>query len=119
MPNKLPPSPPPIAQAQRLARLDALRRRMDEAGVATVLLGATASLRYFTGMSWHPSERFCGALVHADRLEYVAPRFELDKVAQIIGVPGEIPPHRRARRCARYDCARRSDRAFHVPAPAR
>jgi Xaa-Pro dipeptidase len=90
MPNKLPPPPPAIAQTERLARLDALRRRMDDAGVATVLLGATASLRYFTGVSWHPSERFCGALVHADRLEYVTPRFELDKVAQIIGVPGEI-----------------------------
>lgn len=90
MPTKLPPAPPAIAQAERIARLGALRRQMDEAGVAVVLLGATASLRYFTDMSWHPSERFCGALVHTDRLEYVAPRFELDKVAQIIGVPGEI-----------------------------
>ena len=90
MPNKLPPPPPAIAQSERLARLDALRRLMDEAGVAAVLLGATASLRYFTGVSWHPSERFCGALVHADRLEYVAPRFELDKVGQLIGAPGEI-----------------------------
>ena len=90
MPTKLPPAPPAITQPERLVRLDALRRQMDEVGVAVVLLGATASLRYFTGMSWHPSERFCGALVYADRLEYVAPRFELDKVAQIIGVPGEI-----------------------------
>src|SRR5690242_3292615 len=90
MPNKLPPPPPAIAQTERLARLDALRRLMDEAGVAAVLLGATASLRYFTGVSWHASERFCGALVHADRLEYVAPRFELDKVEQLIGAPGEI-----------------------------
>jgi Xaa-Pro dipeptidase len=63
---------------------------MDKAGAGAVLLGATSSLRYFTGMSWHPSERICGALVHPNRLEYIAPRFELDKVAQIIGVPGEI-----------------------------
>ncbi len=88
--KQLPPPPPAIAQSERLARLAALRRAMDEAGIAAVLLGATASLRYFTGVSWHPSERFCGALVHGDRLEYVAPRFERDKIEQIIGAPGEI-----------------------------
>jgi Xaa-Pro dipeptidase len=86
----MPKSPPPISQAERETRLAALRQSMDKAGAGAVLLGATSSLRYFTGMSWHPSERFCGALVHPDRLEYIAPRFELDKVAQIIGVPGEI-----------------------------
>lgn len=86
----MPKPPPPIEQAERETRLAALRQSMDRAGAGAVLLGATSSLRYFTGMSWHPSERFCGALVHADRLEYIAPRFELDKVAQIIGVPGEI-----------------------------
>lgn len=54
---------------------------MDEARVGAVLLGATASLRYFTGLSWTPSERFIGALVHLDgRVEYVCPRFELDKI---------------------------------------
>jgi Xaa-Pro dipeptidase len=86
----MPKSPPPITQAERKTRLAALRQSMENAGAGAVLLGATSSLRYFTGMSWHPSERFCGALVHPDRLEYIAPRFELDKVAQIIGVPGEI-----------------------------
>ena len=86
----MPKSPPPISRAERETRLAALRQSMEKAGAGAVLIGATSSLRYFTGMSWHPSERFCGALVHSDRLEYIAPRFELDKVAQIIGVPGEI-----------------------------
>ena len=86
----MPKTPPPISRAEREARLAVLRQLMDEAGAGAVLIGATSSLRYFAGMSWHPSERFCGALVHPDRLEYIAPRFELDKVAQIIGVPGEI-----------------------------
>jgi Xaa-Pro dipeptidase len=86
----MPKRPAAISQAERETRLAALRQSMDAAGACAVLLGATSSLRYFTGMSWHPSERFCGALVHPDRLEYIAPRFELDKVAQIIGVPGEI-----------------------------
>ena len=85
------PTPPPITLAERQTRLDALRALMDGAGVAAMLLGATSSLRYFTGLDWHPSERLVGAIVHASgALEYVAPRFELDKVAQIVGVPGEI-----------------------------
>ena len=86
MPNR----PPSIGAAERLERLAALRRNMDAVGATAVVLGSTTSLRYFTGLSWHASERFCGAIVHADRLEYVAPRFELEKVSSIIGVPGDV-----------------------------
>lgn len=86
MPNR----PPAIGATERLERLAALRRNMDVAGATAVMLGSTTSLRYFTGLSWHASERFCGAIVHADRLEYVAPRFELEKVSSIIGVPGDV-----------------------------
>lgn len=84
------PTPRPITLTERNRRLTALRGLMDETGVGAVLLGATSSLRYFTGVVWHASERFCGAIVHPDRLEYVAPRFELEKVAQLIGPRGEI-----------------------------
>ena len=82
--------PAPIGASERAQRLDALRRQMEEGGIDAVLLGATSSLRYFTGVAWHPSERFCGALVRSDRVDYVAPRFELEKVSQLIGVPGEV-----------------------------
>lgn len=84
-------NPPAITLAERRSRLAALCTQMEAAGVQAVLLGATSSLRYFTGLVWHASERLCGAIVHADgRLEYVCPRFELDKVAGIVGVPGDI-----------------------------
>ena len=83
--------PSPISTAERLTRLDALRGQMERAGVAAVLLGATSSLRYFTGVSWYPSERLLGAVVHADgRLEYVAPAFELEKLGQLVDAPGDI-----------------------------
>ena len=85
------PNPAPITLAERQSRLAALRTQMDAAGVKAVLLGATSSLRYFTGLVWHASERLCGAIVHAGgRLEYVCPAFEREKVAGIVGVPGEI-----------------------------
>lgn len=84
-------NPPPISLVERQARLAGLRTQMDAVGVKAVLLGATSSLRYFTGLVWHASERLCGAIVHADgRLEYVCPAFEREKVAGIVGVPGEI-----------------------------
>jgi Xaa-Pro dipeptidase len=86
-----PASPAPIGLEERRARLDALGRSMDEAGLSAVLLGATSSLRYFTGLVWSPSERFCGALVTRDgALDYICPRFEETKVAGLIGVPGFI-----------------------------
>jgi len=84
-------SPAPIGREERRARVRGLRGLMDESGIGAVLIGPTASLRYFTGMSWHASERFTGALIHADgRVEYITPGFERDKVAQVIGIDGEI-----------------------------
>ncbi len=63
---------------------------MEKAGAGAVLLGSTTSLRYFTGIVWHPSERFLGAIITAGRIDYVAPRFELDKVAGLVSLPGDI-----------------------------
>ncbi len=84
-------TPARIGLGERRARLGALCAAMDAAGLGAVVLGATASLRYFTGLSWSPSERFTGAIVHASgTVEYVCPAFELSKVSGIVGVPGEI-----------------------------
>lgn len=87
----LPPAPAPIGAQERFQRLSKLRAVMGEAGLDAVLLGSTSSLRYFTGIVWHPSERFLGAIVRAKgALDYVAPRFELDKVRQLISLDGEV-----------------------------
>jgi Xaa-Pro dipeptidase len=83
--------PAPIGVAERLGRLAGLRQGMDAAGVETVLLGSTSSLRYFTGLDWYASERLVGALVHASGgLDYITPQFELEKVEGLISLPGEI-----------------------------
>ncbi len=83
--------PPPIAAAERQQRVAALRAAMDAAGLVAVLIGPTSSLRYFCGMSWHPSERFTGALLHAaGGIDYICPGFEREKVSQIVGLPGDI-----------------------------
>ncbi|HJW39674.1 MAG TPA: Xaa-Pro peptidase family protein [Rhizomicrobium sp.] len=84
-------APAPIGLAERRTRLAALCAAMDEAGLAAIILGPTKSLRYFTGLVWSPSERFTGAIVHArGTIEYVCPGFELSKVSQSVGVPGDV-----------------------------
>ena len=83
--------PAVIGAGERQARLAGLRGGMETAGVETLLLGSTSSLRYFTGVDWYPSERLLGALVHASGgLDYITPRFELEKVEGLISLPGEI-----------------------------
>jgi Xaa-Pro dipeptidase len=83
--------PAPIGTAERQARLTGLRRGMEAAGVETVLLGSTSSLRYFTGIDWYASERLLGALVHlSGELDYITPQFELEKIEGLISLPGEV-----------------------------
>src|SRR3569832_2406344 len=84
-------APPKIGKDERRARIENLCAEMDKDGIGAVLIGPTASLRYFTGVNWHPSERFTGALVRADgTVEYITPGFERDKVAAVIGIQGDI-----------------------------
>src|SRR5690606_1445289 len=85
------PPASPITADERRRRIQALATRMTAQGLAALLLGPTASLRYFTGLDWHPSERLTGALIHADgRVEYICPRFELDKVAGLTAEPKAV-----------------------------
>jgi Xaa-Pro dipeptidase len=82
--------PAPISDNERLARLKRLREAMAKAGVAGVLLGSTESLRYFTGLVWHQSERLLGAMVTEKDLAYVVPGFEKSRVETLPHLEGEI-----------------------------
>lgn len=83
--------PPAITVAEREARLENLRGLMAAADIGGVLLGSTTSLRYFTGIDWHASERFLGAIVHVSgEIDYIAPQFEQSKVESLISIPGDL-----------------------------
>jgi Xaa-Pro dipeptidase len=82
--------PANINDEERRQRLERLRSEMGKDGVGAVVLGATTSLRYFTGISWHPSERFTGAVITPNALTYICPGFERDKVQSLITVPGDV-----------------------------
>ena len=89
----LPAWPHPVAaitHEERQSRLSRLRESMQTGGITATLLGPTESLRYFTGLVWHLSERLLGAVVTEDRLIYIVPGFERSRVETLPHLPGEI-----------------------------
>jgi Xaa-Pro dipeptidase len=85
-----PPAAAPISKDERRQRLERLRAAMAERGISAILLGATRSLFYFTGLDWRPSERLLGALITPTGITYVAPGFERSRVEALAALPGEI-----------------------------
>lgn len=83
-------SAPKISMDERNQRLQRLRQTMAERGIGAVLIGPTESLRYFTGLVWHASERLVGAVVTASDLVYVVPGFERSRVETLPHLPGDI-----------------------------
>ncbi len=79
-----------ITDEERQSRLSRLRERMQAEGITATLLGPTESLRYFTGLVWHLSERLLGAVVTEDKLTYIVPGFERSRVESLPRLPGEI-----------------------------
>lgn len=79
-----------ISDSERLTRLTRLRAAMEQAGIGATLIGSTESLRYFTGLVWHSSERLLGAVITADEIRYVVPGFEQSRVESLPHLPGDI-----------------------------
>jgi len=85
------PLPPPIGQAERLARLAKARSLMQQHGIGAVLVESGPSLDYFTGIQWWRSERLTGVVipVRGDPM-VVTPFFEQPTIKEMLGVPAEI-----------------------------
>ena len=81
---------PRITEEERQQRLSKLRKLLDARELAGMLLGPTESLRYFTGLVWHASERFLGALVTPTELYYIVPGFERSRVETLPHLSAEI-----------------------------
>ncbi|WP_245445385.1 M24 family metallopeptidase [Agrobacterium rosae] len=82
--------PAPIGNAERFERLERLRAKMAKQDIAALLLGSTESLRYFTGLVWHQSERLLGAVVTPTDLHYIVPGFEKSRVDTLPHIDGDI-----------------------------
>jgi len=85
------PLPPPIGQAERLARLAKARSLMQQHGIGAVLVESGPSLDYFTGIQWWRSERLTGVVIPASGDPMVVtPFFEQPTIKEMLGVPAEI-----------------------------
>ena len=82
---------PAISPAERQARMDKARALMDGLGVDAILVGAGASLRYFTGVAWNATERLVALMLPYQGSPFmICPRFELGSLEASLQVPVEI-----------------------------
>ncbi len=79
---------PVITPEERARRMDRARELMAQMGADAILIGAGASLRYFTGVAWGPTERLVAMLlpVKGDPI-FICPAFELGSFEASLSIP--------------------------------
>lgn len=81
----------PIQRDEYQNRLLKVRAWMAAQGIDLLYVNAGTNLKYFTGTTWHASERMVGALIPLDgELEYLAPVFEIPTLKQYQLLEGEV-----------------------------
>ena len=86
-----PQQSPRISAEDRSHRLKKARALMADLGVDALVVNAGASLRYFTGLGWAPSERLIAMVLRATGAPVlVCPQFELGSVEAALGVLAHV-----------------------------
>ena len=67
---------PRIGKEERESRVANLRQKIAAAGIDAMILTAGANLRYFLGIPWGQTERLVGAIITADSIDVICPKFE-------------------------------------------
>jgi Xaa-Pro dipeptidase len=83
----------PITAAERRARILKLQSLLTEGKVGALIVESGSTLEYFTGISWHRSERTTAAIIpaHGDII-VVTPAFEEPSVRETLQVEGDVRP---------------------------
>lgn len=75
----------PISVEERKGRIEKLQSLMRTQGLHAVVLDATSSLFYFTGVKWSQSERITAAVIPVSgEVAYVCPAFEKDRLKEML-----------------------------------
>jgi Xaa-Pro dipeptidase len=81
----------PIGPAERRGRIERAQALMRAIGIGAVLIESGSSLVYFTGITWHRSERLTAAILPVEGEPcIVTPFFEEPSVRQTLGIPAEV-----------------------------
>src|SRR5271168_1164624 len=84
------PAPRPGSE-EHLRRVEMARRLLPKTGADAVLVGAGASLRYFTGVAWGATERLVVAMIpKSGGPIIVCPAFEYDSLRASIAIEAKI-----------------------------
>ena len=77
-----------ITAQERAQRLTRARALMGQMGADALLIGAGASLRYFTGVAWGATERLVAMLLPiAGEPVFICPGFELGSFEASLSIP--------------------------------
>ena len=83
----------PITVEERQARIAKAQRLMTEQNIQALILDSGTSLKYFTGISWWPSERPMVAIIPAKgETSYVCPGFEESRLQELIKIGKDVYP---------------------------
>src|SRR5689334_12131871 len=86
------PNPaPPISAQERNERIAKAQALLSDIGADAVIVGAGASLRYFAGVAWNPTERLVAMLLpRHGQPKMICPRFELGSLQASLGIAADI-----------------------------
>ena len=80
-----------IDTEDRVKRVEKAASLMQQNSIDAIFIESGTSLKYFTGISWWPSERLTGVLIFSDgTLQYIGPAFEKERLEEMITVKGEV-----------------------------
>ncbi len=83
----------PISSEERKVRVKKAQQLMAENHIDALLLDAGTSLKYFTGISWWPSERPMLTIIPvAGDVIYICPAFEVERLQEIITIGKKVYP---------------------------
>lgn len=81
----------PISVDERKARIEKAQRLMRENKIEAIVLDCGTSMKYFTGVSWWPSERTMVAIIPArGEVKYVCPAFEAARLHELITIGNDV-----------------------------
>ena len=81
----------PISLSEREARISKAQHLLSENRINALVLEAGTGLKYFTGISWWPSERTMVAIVPAKgEVKYVCPAFEEARLREQVSIGRDV-----------------------------